>query len=320
MKSIAALLLCLLFAIPFSLRAQTVEEGIALSGNGRLEEAKKVFEAVITIDEKNAEAHYRLGRILLTRSLRNEDEAIEQMERAVDIDPANADYQYGLGAAYGLKAQNAGVLKQVFLAPKVKKAFERAVALNPRHIEARAGLAQYYFRAPGIMGGDMEKAWMEADTMITLDEVRGRAFKARLYESEKKSREAEEEYKTLLAHQPKNWQAWQAAGGYYLRRGQPDDAIPCFERYTQLRPDTAHSFYLLAWAYLQKKDADRALAAVKKSFALDADYAPGFNVLAQAYELKGEKKEARENYQRMLKSDLGPEQRKNIEKKIKELE
>jgi tetratricopeptide (TPR) repeat protein len=228
MRSIAALGLCLLLAIPSSLGAQTVEGGIALYNRGRREEAKKVFEA-----------HYRLGRILLTRSFRNEDEPIEHMERAVDIDPANADYEYGLGAAYGLKAQDAGVLKQVFLAPKVKKAFERAVALNPRHIEARAGLAQYYFRAPGIMGGDVDEAWKQADTMITLDEVRGRAFKASLYESEKKSREAEEEYKTLLAHQPKKWQAWQATGYYY---------------------------------------------------------------------------------QRMLKSDLGPEQRKNIEKKIKELE
>ena len=320
MKLGAALCLCLLAGIPSLVEAQSVQEGIALAGKGQLEEAKKVFEAVIKSDEKNAEAHYRLGRIFLTRSFRDEDGAVDQMEQAVEIDQSNADYEYGLGQAYGMKAQNAGVFKQVFLAPKVRKAFEKAVTLDPRHFEARAGLAQYYFQAPGIMGGDREKAWKEADTMIVLDEVRGRAFKARLLEVDKKPEEAEEEYKTLLAHRPESWKAWQTAGVHYLREKRTDDAIRCFERYTRLRPDTAHSFYLLAWAYLQKKDAEGALGAVKKSFALDPDYAPGFNVLAQAYELKGQKKEARESYERMLKGDLNPEQRKNIEQKIKELE
>jgi predicted negative regulator of RcsB-dependent stress response len=42
--------------------------------------------------------------------------------------------------------------------------------------------------------------------------------------------------------------------------------------------------------------------------------------LAYAQELKGQKKEARENYQRLLSMDLNPDQKKTIEQKIQELQ
>jgi hypothetical protein len=45
------------------------------------------------------------------------------------------------------------------------------VQLNPRHVEAQIGLAQYYQRAPGIMGGDVAKAFAAADRVIELDEL-----------------------------------------------------------------------------------------------------------------------------------------------------
>lgn len=318
MRALNSLLLFVL--VPLWAFSQSVDEGVALFSKGKLAEAKGVFESVLKQDKKNAEAHYRLGLILLSRQFRNEDDAVDQMEEAVDINPGNADYQYGLGAAYGSKAQNAGIIKQAFLAPKVKKAFEKAVELNPKLIEAHIGLAQYYWRAPGIVGGDMEKAWKEADVIIGLDEIRGRPFKAGIYIAEKKTPEAVQEIKTLTANRPGEWRAWKAAGSFYLQNQMTDDAIAAFEKYSTLRPDTAHSHYTLAAAFVQKKDADRAVASARKSLAIDTEYAPGISVLAQAYELKGQKKEAREQYQRLLTKDLSQEQRKSVEKKVNELQ
>ncbi len=312
--------LLILLLVPCWALSQSTDEGVALLEKGKLAEAKAVFENVLKQDEKNAEAHYRLGLILLSHRFRNEDDAVEQMEQAVDLSPANANYQYGLGAAYGTKAQNAGIIKQALLAPKVRKAFEKAVELNPRLIEAHIGLAQYYWRAPGIMGGDMEKAWKEADAIIGLDEIRGRPFKASIYVAEKKTPEAVNEIKTLTSHLSGEWRAWRAAGSFYLQNKMTDDAIAAFEKYTTLRPDTAHSYYTLAAALVQKKDADRAVASARKALAIDKEYAPGISVLAQAYELKGQKKEAREQYQRLLTKDISQELRKNVEKKVSELQ
>ncbi|MCX6133471.1 MAG: tetratricopeptide repeat protein [Ignavibacteriales bacterium] len=318
MKSLGWLFLIVMMTC--SSPAQSLEDGLALFNKGKLGEAKAVFEALLKQNENGAEAHYRLGLILLSRQFRNEDDAVDHMERAVEINAISADYQYGLGAALGTKAQNAGVFKQAFLAPRIRKAFEKAVELNPKLVEAHFGLAQYYWKAPGIMGGDMEKAWKEADAVIQLDEVRGRAFKAGILISEKKNNEAVQEIKTMTANKSNDWRAWRAAGSFYLQNQMTGDAVASFEKYAAMRPDTAQSFHLLAQGYLQKKDAEKALELAKKALSLDNNYGPAINVTAQAYELKGQKKEAREHYQRLLTMELSQDQRKNIEKKVNELQ
>jgi cytochrome c-type biogenesis protein CcmH/NrfG len=58
----------------------------------------------------------------------------------------------------------------------------------------------------------------------------------------------------------------------------------------------------------------------KKALTLDHENINAINVLAQSYELNGQKKEALENYERLLVLDLSPEYRKTAEKKIKELQ
>ena len=300
--------------------AQSLEEGMKLFNNGKMAEAKGVFEIVLKQNEKNAEAHYRLGLILLTRQFRNEDDAVDHMDLAVELIPSSADYQYGLGAAYGTKAQNAGIIKQALLAPKIKGAFEKAVSLNPKLVDAHVGLAQYYWRAPGIMGGDMEKAFKEADIAVQLDEWKGRPLKANILVAEKRKDEAVQEMKTLTKNNAKDWRAWRTSGRFFLNNEMTDDAIESLEKYSVLRPDTADSYQFLARAYFQKKDATKAIGLAKKALDLDPDSVNANDILAKSYELNGQKKEAREKYERLLSMDVSEEYKKTLEKKIKELQ
>lgn len=318
MRVLGWLSLCLILCCGAS--AQSLEEGMKLFNNGKMAEAKSVFEFVLKQNEKNAEAHYRLGLILLTRQFRNEDDAVDHMELAVELIPSSADYQYGLGAAYGTKAQNAGIIKQAFLAPKIKGAFEKAVSLNPKLVDAHVGLAQYYWRAPGIMGGDMEKAFKEADIAVQLDEWKGRPLKANILIAEKRKDEAVQEMKTLTKNNAKDWRAWRTAGRFFLNNEMTDEAIASLDKYTVLRPDTADSYHFLARAYLQKKDATKAIVLAKKALDLDPDNINATTSLAQAYELNGQKKEALDAYQRLIVIDVSAEHRTNWEKKIKELQ
>jgi tetratricopeptide (TPR) repeat protein len=312
----------LILQIHGELIAQTMDEGIALLQQKKFAEAKAVFEKILDKDDNNAEVHYRLGLVYLNRSnpQRDVDEAVDQLEKATDLNPNNADYQYRYGAAVGEKTQHAGVIKQAFLAPKVKKAFLRAVELNPKLAPARIGLAQYYLMAPSIMGGDEDEGWKQLDEAIKLDEVQGRSVKALMLARAKKNDEAEREYKALVISKPGDWRTWKNYGYFHMRADHPNDAVKCFQKYAELRPDTADSFDSLGEGFLKKGDTDQAINMFRKALELDKNFLSSLQNMGEAYQLKGQKKEAKEMYQAVLANNPPDFYRKVAEKKLKEIE
>ena len=147
---ISGLIVTIILLMQTNLPAQTIDEGVSLVQQKKYAEAKTVFEQILDKNKNDAEAHYRLGLVFLNRGFKDRDvnEAVDQLEKAVDLNPNNADYQFRYGAALAEKAQNAGVIKQAFLASKIKNAFKRSVELNPQNARSRIALAQF---ASGIL-------------------------------------------------------------------------------------------------------------------------------------------------------------------------
>jgi tetratricopeptide (TPR) repeat protein len=319
---ISGLIVATVMLMQSNLLAQTIDEGVALVQQKKYAEAKAVFEQILDKNKNDAEAHYRLGSVLRTRGFkdRDVDEAVDQLEKAVDLNPNNADYQFTYGAALGEKAQNAGLIKQAFLAPRIKKAFYRAVELNPKLIPARIGLAQYYFMAPSIMGGDEDQGWRELDEIVKQDELQGRLMKARFYERYKKPAEAEKEWKTLTSLKSKEWSIWKEYGYFHMRTKRPAEAVICFQKYVELRPDTADSYESLAEALLGNGKPDQAIVHLRKSLEIDKNFTAAIYYLGEAYQAKGQKKEAKEMYQLVLDDKSNDSFRKMAEKKLKEVE
>jgi tetratricopeptide (TPR) repeat protein len=138
------------------LSAQTIDEGVSLLKQNKFDEAKAIFERIISANDTNAAAQFYLGQIYYHHAYtgRDIDAAVDHLESAAESNPRIAEYQFMYGAALGEKVRQAGVLKQIFLAPKVKKAFLSALAIDSQFVAARIGLAQYYLLAPSIAGGN----------------------------------------------------------------------------------------------------------------------------------------------------------------------
>jgi Tfp pilus assembly protein PilF len=319
---ISGLIVATVMLMQTNLSAQTIDEGVALVQQKKYAEAKTVFEQVLDKNKNDAEAHYRLGLVFLNRGFkdRDVDEAVDQLEKAVDLNPNNADYQFRYGTALGEKTQNAGMIKQAFLAPKVKNAFKRAVELNPKLVPARIGLAQYYLMAPSIMGGDEDQGWRELDEIVKQDELQGRLMKARFYERYKKPAEAEKEWKTLTSSKSKDWRVWKEYGYFHIRTKRPAEAVICFQKYVELRPDTADSYESLAEALLENGKPDQAIVHLRKSLEIDKNFTAAIYYLGEAYQAKGQKKEAKEMYQFVLDGKSNDSFCKMAEKKLKEVE
>jgi tetratricopeptide (TPR) repeat protein len=134
-------------------------------------EGKTLLEQFLAAHQHDATAHYYLGRIYL--QLKDYDQAIEHCRTAVELQATEAEYHFCLGLSYGKKAQHASFLAKPFLAPKIKKAFETTVTLDPHHVQGRAGLANFYLQAPAIMGGNLDKAHEQALILLKLDAEKG---------------------------------------------------------------------------------------------------------------------------------------------------
>ncbi|MGD0591301.1 MAG: tetratricopeptide repeat protein [Bacteroidota bacterium] len=302
--------------------AQTIDEGISLLQQRKFAEARTVFEQILDKDENNAEAHYRLGLVYSNRTnpQRDVDKAVDELEKAVDLKPDSANYQFRYGVALGEKTQKAGIIKQAFLAPKVKNAFKRAVELNPQHAQARIALAQFYLIAPSIVGGNEEEGWKQLDEAIKLDEVPARSVKASFLERAKKNDEAEKEYKILVVSKPKDWRTWKNYGYFCMNAERYDAAVGNFKKYIELCPDTADSYQSLAEALLKKGETDLAMTNLNKSLSLDKDYVPAIILVGEVYQAKGQKKEAKDAYQRALSVAQNEYYKTQAEKKLKEVE
>jgi tetratricopeptide (TPR) repeat protein len=135
------------------------------------QESRSRLEQVVKTDPDNATAHYYLGRIYLHDG--DYDQAISHCKTSVDLRPSVAAHHFCLGRSYGEKARQAPFWMQALLAPKIRRAFETVVTLDPDHREARVGLTHFYMRAPGIMGGSLIKAQEQAEQLIQLNDPRG---------------------------------------------------------------------------------------------------------------------------------------------------
>lgn len=85
-------------------------------------------------------------------------EAIKYAEQCVSSQPANARCHLALGNALGWKAMAGGILSAMGYAGDIRDAFKKAVELDPRNLDARFSLLQFYMMAPSIAGGGSGKA------------------------------------------------------------------------------------------------------------------------------------------------------------------
>lgn len=220
--------LLLLFLIPTMALAQTdFEKGETLFNKGKFTASQPFFESVVKQSPDNFKALEFLGDI--QGHLGNWDNAISYYEKLKQLKPKEANYYYKYGGALGMKAKESNKIKALSMLNDIKHSFEKAITLNPKHIEARWALIELYLQLPGIVGGSEKKANKYAAELMKISPVDGYLSKGRIEEYFKRYKEAEKEYKLAVALTGSKMTYQKLADLYKNKMNQPDKAKSILE-------------------------------------------------------------------------------------------
>ncbi|MGA3370978.1 MAG: hypothetical protein ABSC48_04375 [Terracidiphilus sp.] len=260
MSVLAGLVLAMAIAAPA--RGESVplaQANVALQA-GEADKALALLNPLAVPDGK-AEAYNLRCRVEYT--LEQWDRAAADCEQAVKLDGQNSDNHLWLARAMGEKASRASFLSAYSLAKRVRAEFEEAVRLNPRNAEALADLGEFYYSAPGAVGGGIDKAEGVAAKLDKIDPVRAHELRGHIAEQRKDYGAAERELKLAIAGSAHPAFQWMTLAGFYRSRErwtEMESAVHSGESAAERDKHAAVAFYNGA-AVLIRTNRDPARAA-----------------------------------------------------------
>jgi tetratricopeptide (TPR) repeat protein len=168
-----------------------------------------------------AQTHNLRCRVLF--ALEHWDAAVGECEQAVTMDPQNSGYHMWLGRALGERASRASFLSAFSLANRVRTEFVQAVQLDPQNAPALADLGEFYYNAPGIIGGGSDKAQAIAAQLDNVDPARADELRGRIAEKQHDYTTAESDLKKAIAVSKHPAFQWMVLASFYTRSSRWND-------------------------------------------------------------------------------------------------
>jgi tetratricopeptide (TPR) repeat protein len=210
--------------------------GYCLQSQRKYEEAVKLYDRALQIKPDYGYVHAELGRIFLF--LDRPQETVESIGRAFRIEPKLEKqelYQVALASALGKLGRIDDALS----------AYQRAANLNPKDLDAQAGLG-----------------WA-------------------LFESGR-SKDAEQSLKTAIRLDPNDAYSYEILGKVLRELGRNEESISIWQRLTELRPKDSWAHASLGWALAGVGRLREAILALKKTSEIDPEF-PAYDSIALYY-------------------------------------
>jgi Flp pilus assembly protein TadD len=262
--------------------------GIALAGQGRLEEAASTFRQLIRICPEDAQAYNHLGAVLA--ALECWEDAIAHYRRAIQLRPEFA-------AAHGNLAE---ALRQQGRCAEALDAYQQALRLQGEgdSAETHFGLANTY----RLLGRHSESALHYRRTLAlrpgTVEAQSGLAAVLAAAGRPGGALEAAREALRHLGRAPAGTSFELATT--FLRVGGFDEAIAGYRRVLALRPDDPDALNNLGTAFWELGRLEEAEAHYRRALALRAGDAEILNNLGNALREQGRLEEAAACYREAL--------------------
>jgi len=215
--------------------------------------------------------------------LKEWDNAITLYKELVVAYPKNADYHFKYGGITARKAQSGSRIRALSLIGTIRNSFIKASELDPKHVNARWGLLDFYLSVPIIFGGSTTKAYKYANELASISPIEGHFALAYVYVNDGEPEKATMQYLKTLDYIPNikriernqlNYLIGKVSGDYnqhidigilkmkdFIKNYTIKDGVPLYEAY-----------YRLAKLYRLKKDRTNANIWINKAIANQTNF------------------------------------------------
>jgi len=163
----------------------------------KYDQAQPVFESFLKENPSHLKTLEYLGDI--AGHNKSWDKAMVYYRKLKQLKPSEANYYFKYGGVLGMKARESNKFKALGMIGEVKASFEKAIELNPKHIEARWALVTIYIQLPGFVGGSESKAIKYSNELLKLSPVDGYLSRGQIDEHFGRYSAAEQQYKKAIA-------------------------------------------------------------------------------------------------------------------------
>ncbi len=221
-----------LWLISMQMLGQTsYDKAVKLFDDEKYSQAKPIFLSLYKEEPNNLKVIEYLGDV--SSHLDDWDQSIVYYEKLKRLKPSEANYHYKYGGALGMKAKVGGKWVAIRLIGDMRAAFEKALQLNPKHIEARWAMIEYYLQLPAFVGGSEKKAQVYANELMKLSPVDGYLSKAHIDEYFKRYTSAEKNYKFAIQVGGSKNTYERLAQLYREKLHQPEKALQVLKNYNE---------------------------------------------------------------------------------------
>lgn len=236
----------------------------------RLIEAGHWKQARALVEDNAAHSHDALTQFLRSQihnAFGDHESPLPLAERAVALDGSVAKYHRQVAEVTGVMAQHAGMLQQFLLARRFRREIDTALAEDPRDVQALRDLMEFYLLAPGIAGGDKDKARATAARIARVEPVQGYLAQARLAEAASDPSREEMMLRKAVEAGPSHYRARVALAGLLVARCNWESARQEAEIAVRIDGSRVGAYGLLAAIHAHRDESaelEAVLAAAEK--------------------------------------------------------
>jgi len=286
--------------------AELSSAGKAALGDQQFDRAAKIYEQVIKLEPRSAEAHSDLGFALYMSG--SYSDAITQLRRALELDPhldrtqvllALAYFDSGdfnrtvpiLEKAYQSRKDDPVVVAHLGLAYLRQNQDDKALAMLTRWAELEPSSPDaLYFK--GKASVYVASNSFDQLSKAAPDSYRMFQLRAEMLRQQGLIPAAISEYKKAITQKLDATGLHYALGTVYREAGRLDEALAEFKTELKISPNDAMTDYLIGDVYLQQNKLDDAQQYLQQALRLQSGLAEAQLDLAKAYRSQGKTEEA----------------------------